>query len=73
MDISLPIMDGIQALHAMRADEGLMGIPVIALTASAMKGSREEILAYGFDAYISKPIDAQTFIGTIQGVLDGTA
>jgi signal transduction histidine kinase/CheY-like chemotaxis protein len=73
MDISLPIMDGIQALHAMRADEELLCIPVIALTASAMKGTREEILAYGFDAYISKPIDSRTFIQTIQGVLDGTA
>ena len=73
MDISLPIMDGIQALHAMRGDPELQDIPVIAFTASAMKGSREEVLSYGFNAYISKPIDAQTFLLTIQGVLDGSA
>ncbi|HEX7596855.1 MAG TPA: response regulator [Polyangia bacterium] len=71
MDISLPKMDGIQALRAMRADAELAHIPVIALTASAMKGSREEILAHGFDGYISKPIDAKTFLSSLRGVFNG--
>ncbi|MBK9964917.1 MAG: response regulator [Holophagales bacterium] len=70
MDISLPVMDGIRALAAIRAEPGLGGVPVIALTASAMKGNREEILAHGFDGYIAKPIDAAVFLQTIQGVLD---
>ena len=58
MDIAMPVMDGLQALAAIRGDEALRHIPVIAVTASAMKGDREEILAHGFDGYISKPIDA---------------
>jgi signal transduction histidine kinase/CheY-like chemotaxis protein/CHASE3 domain sensor protein len=56
MDIALPVMDGLAALAAIRADETLRDTPVIAVTASAMKGNREEILAHGFDGYISKPI-----------------
>ncbi len=73
MDISLPLLDGIQALRAMRAHEQLVHIPVVALTASAMKGNREEILAHGFDRYLAKPIDAQEFLKTIRELLDGDA
>ncbi len=73
MDIAMPVMDGIQALRAMRAEERLWDIPVIALTASAMKGNREEILAHGFDGYIAKPIDTLVFFKIIQGVLDTDA
>lgn len=70
MDIALPVMDGIQALAAIRADPNIRHTPVIALTASAMLGDREEIMAYGFDAYLSKPIDAPELLRTIQEVLD---
>jgi signal transduction histidine kinase/DNA-binding response OmpR family regulator/HAMP domain-containing protein len=70
MDISLPVMDGIHALGALRAEESLGYLPVIALTASAMKGNREEILAHGFDGYVAKPIDAQVLLQAIKGVLD---
>jgi len=70
MDISLPVMDGIKALSGIRKDSTLQHIPVIALTASAMKGDREEILAYGFDAYISKPIDGGLLEQTIKETLD---
>jgi CheY-like chemotaxis protein len=72
MDISLPIMDGLKALEALRGEAVLRHIPVIALTARAMKGNREEILAYGFDGYISKPIDAQVLQKTIQESLRGS-
>ena len=58
MDIAMPVMDGIKALQAIRADEALRHIPVIAVTASAMRGDQETILAHGFDGYLSKPIDA---------------
>jgi CheY-like chemotaxis protein len=69
MDIALPGMDGIEAFKVMRNDGRLQHIPVIALTASAMTNDRETILAYGFDAYIAKPIDADLFFKTIDEVL----
>lgn len=71
MDISLPVTDGFAALEEIRADKDLCPIPVIALTARAMVGDREEILARGFDGYLSKPIDAELFHQTIQEALDG--
>ena len=56
MDISLPGMDGVQVLEAMRRDAALQHVPVIALTAHAMSGDRERFLSAGFDAYFTKPI-----------------
>ena len=70
MDIALPVMDGIEALAVIRTDESLCHIPVIAATASAMKGDRETILAYGFDGYISKPIDADELKKMLHEALD---
>jgi len=67
----MPVMDGIEAFKAIRNEELLRHIPVIALTASAMKGDRERILTYGFDGYISKPIDEHMVLKTIQEVLHG--
>ena len=61
LDISLPLMDGIKVLNEIKRNEELLTIPVIALTARAMKGDREELLAHGFDGYIAKPIDNKTF------------
>ena len=71
MDIALPEMDGIEAFSAIRRDAQLLHIPIIALTASAMTSDREIILAYGFDAYIAKPIDDRIFFNTINKVLYG--
>jgi signal transduction histidine kinase/DNA-binding response OmpR family regulator/HAMP domain-containing protein len=70
LDISLPVMDGFEVLGKLREDGSLQHIPVIALTARAMNGSREEILAHGFDGYISKPIDGKMLEETIRGILD---
>lgn len=56
LDISLPGMDGMQVLAELRADSELATIPVIALTAHAMRGDRERLLEHGFDAYVAKPI-----------------
>jgi len=70
MDISLPVTDGFAVLAELRADEALCPIPVIALTARAMTGDREEILAHGFDGYLSKPIDVDVFYQTIREALD---
>ncbi|MDD2337386.1 MAG: response regulator, partial [Geobacteraceae bacterium] len=71
MDISLPVTDGFAALEEIREDETLCLIPVIALTARAMIRDREEILARGFNGYLSKPIDAELFHQTIREALDG--
>jgi CheY-like chemotaxis protein len=69
-DISLPVMDGIAVLAAIRADEALRTTPVIAVTASAMKGDRATILAHGFDGYISKLIDHKALMKTLSEMLD---
>lgn len=69
MDISMPVMDGFKALDAIRKDETLRHIPVVAVTASAMAGNREQILAHGFDGYLSKPINWKLLEETIQQIL----
>jgi CheY-like chemotaxis protein len=70
MDVAMPVMDGIQALKEIRRDPALRHIPVIAVTASAMKGDQETILAHGFDGYLAKPIDAALLIKTLTEALD---
>lgn len=57
MDIQLPKMDGREAARILKADSNTREIPIIAVTASAMKGDRESLLAEGFDGYMAKPID----------------
>jgi len=61
MDIALPGMNGIEALNEIRKEEKLEFVPIIAVSASAMKGDREDFIALGFDDYISKPIDNKAF------------
>jgi len=61
MDLRMPVMDGVQALRRLRDEEATRSIPVVALTASAMKGAREKILAEGFDGYIEKPLEVGRF------------
>ena len=69
-DIALPGLDGIQALREIRDVEALQDIPVIAVTASAMKGDREEILAHGFDGYLSKPLDHDALMDLLREFLE---
>ncbi|HXE89876.1 MAG TPA: response regulator [Terriglobales bacterium] len=57
LDVQMPGLDGYAVLGQVRADARLSHLPVIALTAFAMRGDRERMLAAGFDAYLSKPID----------------
>ena len=71
MDLALPVMDGFTALAAIRQHETLRDIPVVAVTASAMKSDREAILARGFDDYVAKPIEAEQLKKTIYEVLHG--
>ena len=66
LDISLPLMDGVEVLRRMRAAPRLRDVPVIAFTAYAMAGDREKYLAAGFDGYVSKPIvDERILLDTI--------
>ncbi len=70
MDIQLPGMDGEEALRELRADPETAGIPVVAVTAYAMRGDEERLLAAGFDGYIAKPIDTRSFVARLQEILD---
>ncbi len=65
MDIQMPGMDGIEAAGILKADPRTRAIPIIALTALAMKGDRERLLDAGFDCYIEKPIDYREFLDTV--------
>ncbi len=69
MDIQLPGMNGIDALHLLRADAATAAIPVIAVTASVMQQDKKQIMEAGFDAYIGKPINLKEFLETVQRVL----
>ncbi len=69
MDIQLPGMDGIQALTRLRADARTRAIRVIAVTASAMTQDRQKIMAAGFDAYQSKPINVKLLVETVRETL----
>jgi two-component system cell cycle response regulator DivK len=71
LDIQLPGMDGVQALSRLRADPTTRDIPVIALTAFAMKTDRERFLAAGFDRYVEKPLDIRELRRQVAAVLAG--
>jgi two-component system, cell cycle response regulator DivK len=65
MDIQLPGMDGLQATALLKQDPATRNIPVIALTALAMKGDEERIRAAGCDGYIAKPLDYKSFLAIV--------
>jgi signal transduction histidine kinase/CheY-like chemotaxis protein len=70
MDIAMPNMSGVDALHELRRDEHLRDIPVIAVTASAMGGDRTTILAQGFDGYVSKPLSLERLTQALHGAFE---
>ena len=69
LDISLPGKDGFEVCNTLKQDEKLKHIPIIALTARAMKGDRADILSRGFDGYLSKPVDGELLEQTIRRTL----
>jgi two-component system cell cycle response regulator DivK len=71
MDIRLPGIDGVEALRRLRADETTREIPVMAMTASVMSADRQKIMAAGYEAYQSKPINVTDFIVAVAQLLEG--
>ena len=70
MDLSLPVMDGWEATRRLKANDDLRSIPVIALTAHAMKGDEEKALDAGCEDYVVKPLDEDELIAKIAKFLE---
>ena len=66
MDIRLPDMSGVEALSRLRLDQRTAPIPVLAVTAQAMKGDRERFIDAGFDGCLSKPVDIDELLTAIE-------
>jgi two-component system cell cycle response regulator DivK len=72
MDIQLPGINGIDALHALRASPETAGIPAIAVTASVMQQDRKQITEAGFDGYLGKPLNLKEFLEAVRTMLEKT-
>jgi CheY-like chemotaxis protein len=70
MDIALPGMDGLELTKQLKAAPATAAIPVVALSAFAMKGDEAKALTAGCDGYITKPINTRTFAAQVQAFLD---
>jgi two-component system cell cycle response regulator DivK len=71
MDVQLPGMSGLEALALLRGDDRTASIPVVALTAQAMRGDRERFLQAGFDGYLSKPVDIDELVLLVRERCEG--
>lgn len=72
MDVQLPGMDGIKATRQLKSDPATARIPVVALTAHAMKGDEESMRAAGCDGYLAKPVHHRELLGMVEKMLAGT-
>ncbi len=70
MDIRLPEVSGVEHVKALKADEALRVIPVLAVTAYALKGDEEKFLDGGCDGYIAKPISVSHFLETVEKLIN---
>jgi CheY-like chemotaxis protein len=68
-DLQMPVMNGYEMVRLLKTNEQLRQIPVIAVTASSMSGDSDKVIASGFDGYVSKPIDPESFVSQIEGFL----
>ena len=73
LDIQLPTMDGYAVARALRQNEALLEIPIIAVTSYAMPGDRERALEAGCTGYIEKPINPQTFVREMELIMSSPA
>ncbi len=71
LDISLPKLDGYEVAKRLKSEKDFEDIPIVALTAHAMKGDREKILIAGFEGYISKPINVRELPDQVKSYLRG--
>jgi CheY-like chemotaxis protein len=69
MDLSLPEIDGWEAIRRLKSADGTRRIPIIALTAHALVGDRDRAFANGCDEYDTKPVELERLIGKIEGLL----
>jgi CheY-like chemotaxis protein len=69
LDLSMPRLNGWETLLALRQLPQMAELPVIAVTAHAMKGDREAVMQHGFTGYITKPLDMPLFLETVSSVL----
>lgn len=72
MDISMPVMNGIDAIKAIREEERLLGkhVPILALTAHALAGDEERMIDAGADFYVTKPINPTALLAKIADILE---
>ncbi|ATQ79229.1 two-component system response regulator (plasmid) [Massilia violaceinigra] len=70
-DIQMPHLDGFQIVQTLKSDPQYSSIPIIALTAMAMMGDKENLLAAGFDSYLSKPVEIDELKGALRKLLPG--
>ena len=71
MDMQLPGIAGLELVAELRRDPRFRALPIVALTAHALRGDRERFLAGGCDGYIPKPIDVTTFAAEVLDLMDG--
>ena len=69
MDLQMPIVNGYEAARQVKEDPALRDVPIIAVTAFAMVGDRDKILARGFDGYIAKPIAPERFVSEVEAFI----
>jgi two-component system cell cycle response regulator DivK len=71
LDISIPKIDGYEVAKRLKSQEEFKDIPIVALTAHAMKGDREKVIVSGFEGYISKPINVRELPDQVRSYLRG--
>lgn len=72
-DLQMPVLDGFEVARRLRADAAWRRVPLVAVSAFSMPGDREAALAAGFDAYYSKPIAPEAFVGDVERLLPQAA